>query len=185
MLNAGQSPVAKMLESVELFNFAHVDLTVITCITAHNFIDDIISKSQAKVLNALLLTNEYICEKYSDKRLNIGILATNGSVYSGIFDRYLDFNLIYPGKNSQNMLMDAIYGNSEFNLRGIKGSNSHDISAEKAIIKGVANELIINGANLLLSACTEIPLALTSADVQMNIVNPMDVVIEYIIKNYK
>lgn len=185
IIEGGQSPLPEIYKSIDIFNYAKADVLLITCLTAHHFIDEISEKANMPVLNAISLTHDFLVKKFQTDHIKVGILATNGSVHSGVFDRYMDFELLYPSENSQAMLMNAIYGSEEHGIIGIKNHKLGSNALEKSIIKKIAHELVDKGANVIISGCTEIPLVLDPCDLEVNLVNPMDVVIDAIFTKYK
>lgn len=185
IIEGGESPLPQIYKSIEIFNYARADVLVITCLTAHNYIEEISEKANMPVLNAVSLTYDFLIKKFHGDHIKVGVLATNGSVKSGVFERYMDFELLYPEVHSQNMLMNAIYGSEEHGIIGIKNHKLGSNALEKSIIKKIAQELIDKGANVIISGCTEIPLVLDSSDLEVNLVNPMDVVMDEIFTQYK
>lgn len=185
IMEGEESPLPEIFKSVDIFNYAKADVMLITCLTAHNYIEEIEKRAKMPVLNAISLTHDFLVRKFQSDRIKVGVLATNGSVKSGVFERYIDFEILYPSENSQVMLMNAIYGSEEHGIIGIKNHKSGSNALEKSIIKKIAQELIDKGANVIISGCTEIPLVLDSSDLEVNLINPMDVIIDEIFTKYK
>lgn len=184
IISGGESPLEEMKKSIDLFHFAKADIMLMTCITSHYYMEEIKKYAKIPVLNAISLTSEYLKKKFQDQKIKVGILATNGSVSTGVFDKYMDFKLLYPSENSQKMVMAAIYGDEEQGIAGIKNHKIGSNSVEKTSIKAVAKELMEDGANVIIAGCTEIPLVLNSADLDVNVINPLDVLIDYILEHF-
>lgn len=184
IISGAQSPVEEIKKSIDLFHFVKADVAVMTCITSHHYIEEIEQYAKIPILNAISLTSSYLKKKFQDQKIKVGVLATNGSVKTRVFDQYMDFELLYPSENSQKMVMAAIYGDEELGIVGIKNHKTGSNSVEKTSIKAVAKELIEEGANVIIAGCTEIPLVLNSADLDVNVINPMDVVIDHILEHF-
>lgn len=184
IMAGGESPVEEMKKSIDLFTFAKADVLVMTCMTSHHYMEELANDSKIPILNAISLTCDYLKKKFQGQRMKVGILATNGSVKTRVFDKYMDFELLYPSENAQKMVMAAIYGDESLGIVGIKNHKAGSNSVEKTSIKAVAKELIEEGANVIIAGCTEIPLVLHSSDLDVNVINPMDVVIDYILEHF-
>ena len=70
--------------------------------------------------------------------------------------------------------MKAIYGEN-----GIKSGNTE--GEPLYLLKDAANELIANGAELIISGCTEIGLVLKPTHIQKPLVDPMEVVANVVV----
>ncbi|WDC83608.1 aspartate/glutamate racemase family protein [Caloramator sp. mosi_1] len=101
---------------------------------------------------------------------NIGVLATTGTVKTGIFQRHLEFaNVIYPSSQVQEeKVMEAIYGEM-----GIKRGVKNEIPLN--LLRDASNHLISAGAELIILGCTEIGLVLKQEHVEVPVIDPMDV----------
>lgn len=176
ILGNGESPVKALIESGKILESSNVDVAVIPCITAHYFIKEIQKQLSYPILNALEEVHKYIIGNYPrvDK---IGILATSGTIKTGLFEKYLgDMDIIYPTPTAQTQkVMKAIYGEN-----GIKSGNKDN--EPLALLKEVSNELIENGAEILISGCTEIGLALKPHHVSKPLIDPMEVIANIVTK---
>ncbi len=177
ILGKGESPVPALIQTAKTLEAAGVDVACIPCITSHYFIDEIQSSVNFKILNALKELDLYIKTEYPDIK-NIGIMATSGTLKTGLFDKYLgSFNLIYPDEDNQkNKVMDAIYS-SEY---GIKSGVTEGKPVDMLVQAG--ETLIKRGAQMLISGCTEIGLVLNSSHFDVPVIDPMEVLIKKVIK---
>lgn len=178
ILGKGISPVPALVDTAKTLELANVDVACIPCITAHYFIEEIQKQVNYPILNALVELKEYIKTNYPYVK-TIGILATSGTLQSGLFDKYLsDYNLIYPNEEMQReKVMKAIYS-PEFGIKsGIIYGRPIDM------LKETGDILINDGAQLLISGCTEIGLVMSSEHFNVPLIDPMDVAIEAIINN--
>ena len=90
--------------------------------------------------------------KQCKKNSSIGLLATEGTLKTGIYNKFFDknFKLIFPEikiqKNSVN--------------RAIKFVKMGDVKAASKIIKPAINYLINRGCKKIILGCTELPIAI-------------------------
>ena len=178
ILGKGESPIPALVDTAKTLEGANVDVACIPCITAHYFIEDIQREVNYPIINALIELKKYIKDNYSYVK-NIGILATSGTLQSGLFDKYLsDYNLMYPDEEMQKeKVMKAIYS-PDF---GIKSGVIYGTPID--MLKETGEHLISNGAQLLIAGCTEIGLVMNASHFKVPLIDPMDVAIEVIIKN--
>ncbi len=124
---------------------------VIPCNTAHYWYDDLKKKINIPILN--MPKEVYIhTKKNCKKNSKIGILATEGTLKTRIYDKFFDKNyiLIKPKKSLQlNSVNKAI--------KYVKMGKIKD--AEKAI-KGAINYLIKMKCKKIILGCTELPIAI-------------------------
>lgn len=176
ILGLGESPVNAMVETGKNLEKANVDVGCIPCITAHYFIEDIQKELSFPLLNALEELNKFIKSNYPDAK-KIGILATTGTIKTGLFEKYLtNIDIIYPTEKYQKeKVMEAIYGKN-----GIKSGNT---GAEPLnLLKDTSDHLIKNGAEIIISGCTEVSLVLNANNVKNPLLDPMDIVAQAIVK---
>ena len=90
--------------------------------------------------------------KRCKKNSFIGLLATEGTIKTGIYNKFFDknFKLIYPSKKIQkNSVNDAI-----------KLVKMGKVKAANKIIKPAINFLIKNKCSKIILGCTELPIAI-------------------------
>lgn len=141
------NPVIQMTEVGGKLKNMGAELLAIPCITAHYFHEELERNIGLRVLHAVRETAEYLKQAGVDK---VGILATDGTVESGLFERVLNqFGIatVNPGEESQQLVMDLIY-------RQIKSGEKGNIDE---FIR-VGEELSAAGAQVNLLGCTELSL---------------------------
>lgn len=106
ILGSGESPLAKMKESIDLLITAGADVIIMPCNTAHYFHDELEAYSTVPFLNMVELTADFIKTTYGDKK--VCLMATKGTYQSGIYQRYIDQIEILP-INLQENIMEVIY----------------------------------------------------------------------------
>jgi len=124
---------------------------VIPCNTAHYWYEDLIKKINIPIINMPKEVFNYT-KKNCKKNSKIGILATEGTLKTGIYNKFFDkkFELIKPYNKFQ---IKSVNKAIQFVKMGkIK-------EAEKAI-KPAVNHLIKMKCKKIILGCTELPLAI-------------------------
>lgn len=145
----GEDPVPEIVRSGIRLQSMGADVLVMPCNTAHYFYDKITPFFDIPLLNMLRLTAEEI-QKRGIRR--IGLLATDGTIQSGVYHTVLaeaGIDVVTPSPAKQTSVMDVIYN-------GIKASK-RDINL--AGFCSTIDELFEQGAEILILGCTELPVA--------------------------
>ena len=124
---------------------------VIPCNTAHYWFDDLQTKIKIPIINMPREVYVYAiksCKKYS----KIGLLATEGTIKTGVYNKFFDrnFKLINPSKFLQK-------NNVNKAIKFVKMGKIKE--AEKAIGPAVSS-LIKMKCNKIILGCTELPIAI-------------------------
>lgn len=173
-----ESPIALLKEGALLLEKAGADMILIPCNTAHYFIPQIVESISIPILHMLDLTCKHIAQLVSGSagyssnlKIPIGILATTGTIRTGLYQKYLEkYNLesVLPTEQEQELLvMEAIYGE-----QGVKAGFHEEPSK---ILQQAAAILIQKGAKFIIAGCTEVPLVLTDNMVSVPLINSMEV----------
>ena len=173
IVNNLESPVDKIREGLIFLRNSNVDFITIPCVTSHYYFEEIKSSVDIQVLNIVQETFNFIKREYPLVK-NVGILATRGAYQGHVFENLFTpqhFNVIAPGEKSQKCIMNAIYGKD-----GIKAGNT--TGAPKDSIIKIANELIGEGAEVIIGGCTEIPIVISSGDLKVPFINTLSVLAE-------
>jgi len=124
---------------------------VIPCNTAHYWYDDLQKKIRIPIIN--MPKEVYLhAKKKCKKKSKIGLLATAGTLKTGVYNRFFDknFSLINPKKSLQKSSVNKA-------IKYVKMGKIKD--AEKAI-KPAVNYLIKMKCKKIVLGCTELPLAI-------------------------
>jgi aspartate racemase len=165
----GPSPLPLLQDSARLLSKAGADLIAIACNTAHYFIREIREVVDVPVPDMLqLLANEL--DKRYPPGARLGLLATSGSLRSGLFEKYLgDFSLVIPSERVQGeLVMDAIYGKEGIKAGGDMGAN------RKKLLQAVES-LKMGSPRCIIAGCSEVGLALEGVSLEIPVVNPLDI----------
>jgi len=142
-----QNPVSDMAEVGKRLAEQGADMLAIPCITAHYFQKELEEKIGIPILNAIEETADYLAERKIGK---VGIMATDGTIESGIFQRELEkknIEVVLPSKECQKKVMYLIYEN-------VKAGKP----MEEVVFQEVSEELFKKGAQVALLGCTELSL---------------------------
>ena len=113
--------------------------------TAHYFHDSLTAAVNIPVMDGAALSAEYLSR---EKIGRVGIMATDGTVKSGIFSSAFEKSgaeIIYPDEALQKYVMDLIY-------EDVKRGKP----VEKEKFEAVSKELFSKGADVILLGCTEL-----------------------------
>lgn len=141
------SPVPEMVLAGRKLKEMGAGVIAVPCITAHYFHKELEDNIGIPIINAV---EETICCLKEEKVSRIGILATDGTIRSELFQRaFAEHNMrsIVPKEESQRNIMRIIYDE-------VKAGKSVDMEA----FRRVAEELSAGGAQVILLGCTELSL---------------------------
>ncbi len=150
IIAGGEDPVAQMTASIKRLAQCGADFLIMPCNTAHYFYDRLCAVSPVPILNMLAATVAHIRDTFGPGK-TVGLLATDGTIQSGIYDTYLKeagMNVVKPA-TTQAKVMEFIYD-------GIKKNN---LSIGIDGLMAAADEMQAMGADLFILGCTELSAA--------------------------
>lgn len=140
-----QNPLPLLTEIAKGLQDQGVDYITIPCITAHYFHDELTSQLNVPVIHLV----EEVCLYLKRKNIDcVGIMATNGTVESQLFQKVLDkYQICYvvPNQSLQEDVMHLIYQNVKVGQ-----------SIEMERFQRVSNYLKGEGAQTIILGCTEL-----------------------------
>ena len=149
ILHGGEDPVPEMLSALRHLEACGADCIIMPCNTAHYFLPRLREQTALPILDMQRITAAVCRERFPGK--TAAILATDGTVQSGLYDRALDaegVRWIHPGEYEQKSLMHLIYG-------VVKASRP--MEPEKEHWDAILDALRGQGADLFILGCTELP----------------------------
>ena len=180
--------IAKIITKLHLSGATVVG---IPCNTAHSKeIFDLIKNElrsneiAVSLLNMIDETAAFIAKNYSNIT-KVGVLSTTGTFKSKLYNSSLkanNFEVVLPSlKMQENIIHPAIYDP----VYGIKStSNSIHPQARENLLKGIS-ALKEQGAEIVILACTEIPLAITEKKIDNIItIDPTNILARALVKAY-
>lgn len=144
---SNEDPMPFLMESGRELVKQGVDVIAVPCITAHFFQHTLQDGLGVEVINAIEETGRYLQKKGID---TIGVIATDGTIETGLFQKTLlnyGIKCFVPDKNGQETVMHLIYDE-------IKAGKTAEID----LFNRVADQLFEKGAQIILLGCTEISL---------------------------
>ncbi len=144
---SNNSPVPDMVEVGKGLAEQGADILAIPCITAHFFQKELEEAIGIPIINAIEETVIYLRDRDIRK---VGIMATDGTIESGIFQKALEeagMEVFVPSKTQQKNVMYLIYEN-------VKAGKTLELS----VFQKVSEELLGRGAQVILLGCTELSL---------------------------
>lgn len=153
----GESPLPEMLASAKRLESAGADFIIIPCNTAHYFVPDIEERISIPIVHMPIETANLLKQRGIK---SAAVLATRGTYLSGQYEKVLGdkgINPIIPDPKQQEVLMTLIY---DYIKKGI--TDPDDLPRDEIV--SIIDDLKSKGAEALLLACTELPLAFDILD---------------------
>lgn len=200
LLEGSESPVEAMVESAS--RLSRAAFAVIPCNTAHAFLEEVRRRSRLPFLDMIRVTAERAVERVGPRGA-IGILAASGTLRADLyrrkiheltpFARVLSLLDLEDGEERQErQVMEPIFGPLRTDgadgtdMRraggGIKSGAFRDPRRKEELaepLRAAARMLSDAGAEVVLTACTEIPLVLGRESVgSIPLLDPMAVAAE-------
>lgn len=181
LLYGGESPVPRMLESIEILKQAGADYIACPCNTAYVFLRQLAVKQGFVLIDMIEETIIALRENGISKA---GLLSTSGTAASGIFqetgNRY-GIEIVSPPEAGINDIMEAVYG-----PKGIKANARYERSRRnRKLIINVMRDFEDRGFEAVIMGCTEIPLAIEARDTNLVLINPTEILARSIVMKCK
>ncbi len=164
-------PTPCLVRGARRLEGAGADFIVIPCNTAHAFLPALRPRIGIPILDMIAETAERVRAAYP-AAYRVGILATRGTIDSGLYHgalRARGLEPLIPPRAVQELSVDTA-------IAAVKAGGTG--AAVSALLAGAGRALAGAGAEVLLAACTEIPLVLTSAAVPVPLLDPTQVLAE-------
>ncbi|OAT44857.1 aspartate racemase [Proteus hauseri ATCC 700826] len=149
LMHDGNSPLPLMQNYLHLLERAGAECIVIPCNTAHYWFSQLKESCHVELLSIIDSTMQ---EVVNSKKKNIGLLATNATVYMGLYQQKIEelgLNCLTPNKEEQQKVMKSIYL-----------LKSGEIEKAENLMKEIADQLFKQGAEVIVLGCTEVPVIL-------------------------
>jgi len=146
-----QLVLKSLVKGCKLLKKSKCKFLVIPCNTAHYWYDDLKKRINLPIINMPKEVYRHTI-KQCKKNSTIGLLATEGTLKTGIYHNFFDknFNLIFPESKIQKNSVN----------RAIKFVKMGDVKAASKIIKPAINYLINKKCKKIILGCTELPIAI-------------------------
>ena len=146
-----QLVLKSLIEGCQLLEKSKCKFLVIPCNTAHYWYEDLKKKINLPIINMPKEVYNHT-KKYCKKNSSIGLLATEGTLKTGIYNKFFDqkYNLIYPSQQIQKNSVNT-------SIKLVKMGN---VKAANKKIKTAIDYLIRNKCKKIILGCTELPVAI-------------------------
>ncbi|MDC0738290.1 amino acid racemase [Cognatishimia sp. SS12] len=164
----GIDPTVALYSTCKKLERGGADIIAIPCNTAHAYVDRIQRHLDIPIVSILSSTTDFIRATSPETR-KVGILATNGTIQSGLYQealRQADLDFIIPDETHQALVMQSIYG-----PEGVKAGVVDGLC--KAQIAQAFAHLVARGAEAVILGCTELPLIVTEEAAELGAI-PVD-----------
>ena len=143
--------LGSLLNGCRVLKKSKCKFIVIPCNTAHYWYDDLQKKISLPIINMPKEVFNHTAKKCK-KNSTIGLLATEGTLKTGVYNKFFDknFNLIYPNTYNQKHSVN----------RAIKLVKMGNVKAANKIIKPAIDFLIKKKCKKIILGCTELPIAI-------------------------
>ncbi len=145
------SVLKNLINGCNLLKKSNCKFIVIPCNTAHYWYDDLQKKVKLPIINMPKEVFIYT-KKKCKKKSSIGLLATEGTLKTGVYNKFFDknYNLIFPSSNIQNNSVN----------KAIKLVKMGNVKSANKIIKPAIDYLIKKKCKKIILGCTELPIAI-------------------------
>ena len=164
----GPSPGPTLAASARALEQAGVDFLVMVCNAAHAFQRDITEAVGIPFVSIIEETVTATLAKLPGVK-TVGVLASSGCLDASLYQKAFaeqDITALVPTGEERDTFMTLLYR--------IKAGDK-DV---KGAMLELANSLITQGAEAVIAGCTEVPLVLFEADLNVPLVNSTDVLVE-------
>ena len=158
------NPLPEMIRVGNALARQGAKLIAIPCMTAHYFHRELTRYIEAPIVHAIHEVAAHL-KKHGVTRA--GIMATDGSIRSGLFQRELQkhgIEPIIPGEKGQKCVMSVIYDDVKANK-----------PAEMDKFRFASSELREKGAQAIILGCTELSLVKRDCDIGAGYLDAMEV----------
>lgn len=155
LAGTGPSPLPQLLHAVEKLNLAGASHIAIPCNTAHHWYDALSDASNAPILHIVDATLDALSQA-DEKPQRVGVIATKGTLDAGWYQERLAAQAIEVVVPTPEELAQWFVPGCYAVKRGALVDGG-----ELLVLQ--ANALFARGAQKLVLACTEVPVALEAA----------------------
>ena len=175
ILKGGADPMPELIRSARRLEAAGADFLCMSCNTAHYFHERLSKEVSIPILN---MPAESARELKRCGIQKVGLLATDGTIRTGVYHKYLKaegIEVIVPEGENQAVIMSLIYDCVK------KNAPTKDYPA--AAVAKTVDDLKARGAEAYLLACTELPIAFERLGYRDGFVDPTLVLARAVIRD--
>ena len=149
ILRGGDDPMPELVKSARRLEAAGAEILIMACNTAHYFYDSVASAVDVPVLH---MPKEAAAVLRGAGIKTVGVLASEGTVESGVYEKALaeaGVQAVYPSPAMQSEVTRLIY----------EGVKARSVPLADIPVDDILQNLREQGAEKFLLACTELPIA--------------------------
>lgn len=165
ILGQGEDPRPEMIKSAIGLQAMGADVLIVSCNTAHYFLEDVERFVDIPILHMPRETAKTLRRQGVRSAV---LLATNGTVQCGLYDRELKkqgITCIHPNAEDQQLVMSLIYDY-------VKAGKPYP---HREKIRAMQERFAKQGAEIMILGCTELPIAFAQWDTILPTIDPTDV----------
>ncbi|HIA53813.1 MAG TPA: amino acid racemase [Candidatus Melainabacteria bacterium] len=166
----GENCLPALVETARALVRAGANFLIMPCNCAHFYLRALRDEISVPVLDMIQETVDKIVEDFPGAK-SVGLLASTPTLETGLYTRpFSDWGIegLRPNEIEQQLVMSAIYGPD-----GIKAGKKE---TAKENLVAVGNSLAKRGAEVVVTACTEISLVVEPDSLPVPVVDPMRVI---------
>jgi aspartate racemase len=159
----GEDPTPYLITGAQHLAQAGASFYVVACHGAHAFLPRVRQEVDLEYLSIIEVTADYVSSLPYAK--HAGLLATDATLQSDLYQSALckaGVTPVVPSADDQRTVMETIYA--------VKAGRLHP--DQRAALAGVAARMVDSGADVVIAACTEIPLVITEDESPRPLIDP-------------
>ncbi|GAA1224836.1 aspartate/glutamate racemase family protein [Microbacterium maritypicum] len=165
ILAGGPSPVPAMVDGARKLETAGAEILAIPCNTAHAFLPELRASTRLVWIDMVGETLDLVARSGAER---VGVLGTRGTRAAALYDAAASrrgLRVMYPSDCDQSRLIDEAIGLVKSGRR---------LSLAEDRVASAASRLHRGGADVLVAACTELPLVLGPASLLTTVVDSLE-----------
>jgi aspartate racemase len=165
----GDSPGPDLVAMAQGLERQGADFLVIACNSAHAWADEIVVSVAIPLVSMIDATVDTIARDHGGV-VRVGLLAADACLQAELYQTPLaaaGLDVLLPDAEGQKALMALIYGVKA-------GDTGVDAKARLAVL---VDTLVRRGAEIIVAACTEVPMLLAPADCPVPLVDSTDALV--------
>lgn len=173
LAGTGPSPGPTLAAMARDLNMRGADLLCMPCNAAHAFADEIRQATDLPFVDMIDATIEAVVARVP-AATRVGLLATTATFDAGLYPRAFarhGISVVPIDDGQRDRMMAAIYAVKRSDLGASPG----------AALQRLADELVAAGADVIVAACTEVPIVLTPAEVRVPMIGSSDALAEAVV----
>ncbi|MHA1679116.1 MAG: aspartate/glutamate racemase family protein [Promethearchaeota archaeon] len=164
-----ESPVSYLIKEARRLESAEVDFIIVPCNSAHYFLPKVRSEIKTEILDMIHLTSEFIVKKYP-KVKKVAVLAGEVPIGAKLYDQKLE-------QHSIQVLPITVEDQKTLRLAIDMVKHQSFNETVQSRVNLLIEKLIKNGAELIILACTELPLILRDYKTSVPFIDPNKILV--------